>query len=100
MSAEVGRWPRRQAGRLIVGGQRNQPTLRITLQDGKAAKVEKLSLPISEVMGIHHMADRLETEEGLLLRAIQQEEIGALSYAGKNLMRVIRSRRKTERQIR
>jgi putative heme-binding domain-containing protein len=46
-------------GRLIVGGQRSQPVLRMTLKDGKVEKVETLSLPISETMGLLYAFDSL-----------------------------------------
>ncbi len=39
-------------GRLIVGGQRGQPTLRMTIKDGKVERTEKLKLQITEVMGL------------------------------------------------
>lgn len=39
-------------GRLIIGGQRNQPMLRVYLKDGKVASVEKLDLPLTEAMGL------------------------------------------------
>ena len=39
-------------GRLLIAGQRGQGNLRVTLVDGKVDKVEKLTLPISEVMGM------------------------------------------------
>ena len=38
-------------GRLLIGGQRSQSLLRVTLADGKASKIEKLDLPFTEVMG-------------------------------------------------
>jgi putative heme-binding domain-containing protein len=46
-------------GRLIIGGQRNQSTLRFTLKDGKVDSVEKLELPVTEVMGILYAFDSL-----------------------------------------
>lgn len=46
-------------GRLIIGGQRNQPMLRATLKDGKVDKMEPLGLPITEVMGILYAHDSL-----------------------------------------
>jgi putative heme-binding domain-containing protein len=52
--AEQGSWislSKDPKGRLIVGGQRGQAVLRVTLADGKAAKIEKLDLPFTEVMG-------------------------------------------------
>src|SRR4051812_32412166 len=39
-------------GRLIIAGQRGQPISRVTLQGGKVEKIEKLTLPISEAMGL------------------------------------------------
>ncbi len=39
-------------GRLIIGGQNRQPVLRVTLGAGKIEKIEKLTLPISETMGL------------------------------------------------
>jgi putative heme-binding domain-containing protein len=39
-------------GRLLLGGQRNQPITRLTLQQGKVVKDETLSIPITEVMGM------------------------------------------------
>jgi putative heme-binding domain-containing protein len=46
-------------GRLITGGQRGHATLRFTLKDGKVEKVEKLTLPISEIMGVTYAFDSL-----------------------------------------
>ncbi len=46
-------------GRLIISGQQNQPILRITLNDGKAEKIEKLTLPISGAMGMLYAFDSL-----------------------------------------
>ncbi len=46
-------------GRLIVSGQNRQPILRFTLKDGKAEKIEKLNLPISEAMGLLYAYDSL-----------------------------------------
>lgn len=39
-------------GRLLLGGQRGQPMTRVTIADGKVAKVDVLQLPVSEAMGI------------------------------------------------
>ena len=39
-------------GRLLLGGQRGQQTTRVTLQDGKVAKEEVLTLPVTEIMGM------------------------------------------------
>lgn len=52
--AEEGSWislSKDDKGRFIVGGQKGQPTLRLTVADGKVTKVEKLDLPFGEVMG-------------------------------------------------
>ncbi len=46
-------------GRLIIGGQRNQPVLRATLKQGKVDKLEKLNLPLSETMGLLYAFDSL-----------------------------------------
>jgi putative heme-binding domain-containing protein len=46
-------------GRLIISGQQNQPILRVTLKDGKAANIEKLKLPISGAMGMLYAFDSL-----------------------------------------
>ncbi len=46
-------------GRLIISGQRGQPMLRVTLKDGKAEKIEKLTLPITEAMGLLYAYDSL-----------------------------------------
>lgn len=46
-------------GRLIIGGQGGQPVLRVTLEKGKAEKIEKLNLPISETMGLLYAFDSL-----------------------------------------
>ncbi len=48
-----------QKGRLIISGQQNQPILRITLKDGRAARIEKLKLPISGAMGMLYAFDSL-----------------------------------------
>lgn len=39
-------------GRLLLGGQGNQPITRVTLQDGKCVKTEILSIPVTETMGM------------------------------------------------
>lgn len=39
-------------GRLLLGGQRNQPITRLTLKDGKVEKAEILPIPVTEVMGM------------------------------------------------
>ena len=39
-------------GRLLLGGQRGQAITRVTLKDGKVAKEEILSIPVSETMGM------------------------------------------------
>jgi len=39
-------------GRLLLGGQANQPITRVTLQDGKCVKEEILQIPVSETMGM------------------------------------------------
>ncbi len=46
-------------GRLIISGQRNQPVVRATLKDGQVEIMEKLDLPISELMGILNAHDSL-----------------------------------------
>jgi putative heme-binding domain-containing protein len=47
-------------GRLLLGGQRNQPLTRITLTpDGKVAKEEVLKLPVTEIMGMLWAYDSL-----------------------------------------
>lgn len=46
-------------GRLIIGAQRNQATLRVTLKEGQVEKLEKLKLPITEVMGLLFAHDSL-----------------------------------------
>lgn len=46
-------------GRLLIGGQRNHPLLRVTIADGKVAGVEKVALPISEIMGLLAAHDSL-----------------------------------------
>jgi len=39
-------------GRLLLGGQRNQPIARLTLDDGKIVKEELLQIPVTETMGL------------------------------------------------
>ena len=39
-------------GRLLLGGQGNQPITRVTLQDGKCVKEEILQIPVTETMGM------------------------------------------------
>jgi putative heme-binding domain-containing protein len=39
-------------GRLLLGGQGGQPMTRVTLENGKIAKQEILSIPVSETMGM------------------------------------------------
>ena len=39
-------------GRLLLGGQQNQPITRVTLQDGKSVKEEILHIPVTEAMGM------------------------------------------------
>lgn len=47
-------------GRLLLGGQKNQPLTRLTLgADGKVAREEVLKLPVSEVMGVLWAYDSL-----------------------------------------
>jgi putative heme-binding domain-containing protein len=46
-------------GRLLVAGQRNQPITRFALKDGKVEKIDKLTLPISEAMGMLYAFDSL-----------------------------------------
>ncbi|QOV90105.1 c-type cytochrome [Humisphaera borealis] len=47
-------------GRLLLGGQRNQPLTRLTLDDtGKVTKEEVLKLPVSEIMGVLWAFDSL-----------------------------------------
>src|SRR5262249_20159804 len=46
-------------GRLIIGGQNRQPVLRVSLRDGKVEKIEKLTLPITETMGLLYAFDSL-----------------------------------------
>src|SRR3954468_17655736 len=46
-------------GRLLLGGQRNQPLTRLTLENGKVTKEEVLKLPVSEIMGMLWVGDSL-----------------------------------------
>ncbi|HYG77713.1 MAG TPA: c-type cytochrome [Planctomycetota bacterium] len=46
-------------GRLLLGGQRNQPVTRITIKDGQIVMQEDIKLPISEVMGMLYAFDSL-----------------------------------------
>jgi putative heme-binding domain-containing protein len=46
-------------GRLLLGGQRNQPLTRLTVENGKVVKEEVLKLPISEIMGMLWVGDAL-----------------------------------------
>jgi putative heme-binding domain-containing protein len=46
-------------GRLLLGGQRNQPVTRITLKDGKIANTERLDLGVTETMGLLYAFDSL-----------------------------------------
>ncbi len=46
-------------GRLLIGGQGGQPTLRLAIKDGKVEGTEKLKLPISEIMGFLSAHDTL-----------------------------------------
>jgi putative heme-binding domain-containing protein len=46
-------------GRLLVAGQRSQPITRFALKDGKVDKIDKLTLPISEAMGMLYAFDSL-----------------------------------------
>ena len=39
-------------GRLLLGGQGNQPITRVTLEQGKCVKEEVLHIPVSEAMGM------------------------------------------------
>ncbi len=39
-------------GRLLLGAQRGQPITRVTIEDGKLAKEEKLHTPVTETMGM------------------------------------------------
>lgn len=44
-------------GRLLLGGQSGQPITRVTLEDGKVAKHEILTIPVSETMGMLFVGD-------------------------------------------
>ncbi len=46
-------------GRLLLGGQRNQSILRLTLRDGTVVQQETLKLPVSEAMGMVYAFDSL-----------------------------------------
>ncbi len=46
-------------GRLLLGAQKGQPLTRVTVRDGKVIEQEDLKLPVSEVMGILCVGDRL-----------------------------------------
>ena len=46
-------------GRLLLGGQRGQSILRVTLADGKIVKQETLKLPVTEAMGMLYAFDSL-----------------------------------------
>jgi putative heme-binding domain-containing protein len=46
-------------GRLILGGQKNQPTTRITIKDGQIVNQEILKLPVTETMGLLYAFDYL-----------------------------------------
>ena len=46
-------------GRLLLGGQHNQPITRVTLQDGKCIKEELLHIPVSETMGMLFVGNSL-----------------------------------------
>jgi putative heme-binding domain-containing protein len=46
-------------GRLLLGGQSGQPITRVTLKDGKVAKQEIMSIPVSETMGMLFVGDVL-----------------------------------------
>jgi putative heme-binding domain-containing protein len=61
-SANEGSWinlAKDGKGRLIIGGQRGQSSLRFTIENGKVAKKEKLQIPVTEVMGILWAFDSL-----------------------------------------
>ncbi|MFO0929738.1 MAG: hypothetical protein U0736_22400 [Gemmataceae bacterium] len=47
------------SGRLIIGGQRSQPMLRVTLENGQVKTTDKLDLPITEAMGLLWAFDSL-----------------------------------------
>lgn len=46
-------------GRLLLGGQSDQPITRVTLKDGNVEKQEILSVPVSETMGMLFVGDAL-----------------------------------------
>src|SRR5437660_2777449 len=46
-------------GRLIVSPQDKQPLLRLTIADGKFAKMEKIDLPVTSSMGMLYAFDSL-----------------------------------------
>ena len=48
-------------GRLLLGGQSGQPITRVTMEDGKVAKQEILTIPVSETMGMLFVGDVLYT---------------------------------------
>jgi len=54
-SPKIGSWiclGKDPKGRLLLGGQRDQAITRVTLEDGKAVKVEALTIPVTETMGM------------------------------------------------
>ncbi len=46
-------------GRLLLGGQNDQPITRVTLKDGKVEKKEVLTIPVSETMGMLFVGETL-----------------------------------------
>ncbi len=46
-------------GRLLLGGERGDPISRVTIKDGRVIASERLTLPISEVMGMLFAFDSL-----------------------------------------
>jgi len=46
-------------GRLLLGGERGDPITRVTIKDGRVIASERLTLPISEVMGMLFAFDSL-----------------------------------------
>ena len=46
-------------GRLLLGAQKGQPLTRVTIEDGKVVKQERLKLPVSEIMGQLYVFDSL-----------------------------------------
>jgi putative heme-binding domain-containing protein len=46
-------------GRLLLGGQSQQPITRVTLRDGKVSQSEVLAIPVTEVMGMLFVGDVL-----------------------------------------